>query len=282
MEKFLNQLAQETHPELSIILILTLFLLGLICLLLVFVMIQLGQVYNQIQAQEGKEPWQAIFSNLYKEQAGLTPIEKEAQLVIASHDYDGIQELDNHLPPWWKNLFYVTVGFSIVYVVMYHLMDLWPSQLNEYKTELAVAQVEKAEYEKTQINSINEQSVKFLTDAATLDEGKSLFVSKCTACHAVDGGGGVGPNLTDNYWLHGNGIADIFRTIKEGVPGKGMVAWQTSFNPKQMQAIASYVKKLEGSKPAAPKEPQGTLIASEKQSQAHPDSSRSKDAIASR
>lgn len=263
MEAFLESLYKDQHPENTLLLILIFSVLVFMTVFLAIILVQVGNLYNKIQAKNGGRKWQQgiidFWNGFYIQQAGFTPIAAENDLML-DHNYDDIKELDNHLPPWWKNLFYVTVGFSAVYMFMFHFTGNWDLQIGEYKQQLADAEIQKKEWEKTQTNSINETNAKFLADAKTMEEGKAIFTSNCVACHGKDAGGGVGPNLTDDYWLHGNKVTDVFKTVKYGVPGKGMTAWQANLNPKQIQAVSSYVLSLHGSVPAMPKEPQGQLI----------------------
>lgn len=267
MEAFLHHLAVDKNPEQAMLLGFLILLMVVALALLILVMFQFGAVYNILQQRHNMPSWQNQlsdwFGQFYQQQTGLKPMATEKDLLL-DHNYDGITELDNHLPPWWKNLFYVTIGFSAVYLFAYNFTGTWESQEQEYRTELALAEEQKAIYEKTQANSISEKTAKFLTDAATLKEGEDIYVSKCVACHAADGGGGVGPNLTDNYWMHGNKVGDVFKTVKEGVPGKGMVAWAGTLNPKQIQSVSSYILSMKGKAPAQPKAPQGQLYADEK------------------
>ncbi len=186
------------------------------------------------------------------------PIEREKDLLL-DHNYDGIQELDNSLPPWWKYGFYVTIVVSIVYMYRFHVSHDGLSQQEEYAVEMQQGEEEKAAYLAQSANNVDETSVTQLTDATTLSEGHELFVKTCAACHVADGGGNVGPNLTDEYWLHGGGIKDIFKSIKYGWQDKGMKSWKDDYSPKQIQALASFVKSLKGTHPAVPKAPQGDL-----------------------
>jgi cytochrome c oxidase cbb3-type subunit 3 len=143
---------------------------------------------------------------------------------------------------------------------MYHIVGSWQLPKAEFDTEMATAQIEKDAWEKKQVNSISETTAKLLTDAKTLEEGKAIFAKNCVACHAADGGGGVGPHLADAYWLHGNKIGDVFKTIKYGIAGKGMTAWQATLSPKEIQSVSNYVLSLTGKPVANPKAPQGVLI----------------------
>lgn len=185
----------------------------------------------------------------------VTP-EAEAAVNLG-HDYDGIGELDNPTPPWWQWGFVISVIFSVIYMYTYHVSHSAPNQIQELAIADSVAQVHQAAFLAKAGNNVDENTVKFLSDPADINEGKAIFTSSCAACHGVDGGGTVGPNLTDEYWLHGGSINDVFRTIKYGVPEKGMKSWKDDFSPKKIAQIASYVYSLQGSKPAAPKEPQG-------------------------
>jgi cytochrome c oxidase cbb3-type subunit 3 len=184
------------------------------------------------------------------------PVEKEKD-VLLDHDYDGIKELDNNLPPWWKYGFYFTIVFAVVYMFYYHVSGAGNLQLAEYQNELDLAAQQKAERMKAQANYVTEDNVVALTAAGDISEGKQVFMKLCAACHRADGGGQVGPNLTDEFWLHGGGIKNVFKTITYGVPNKGMLSWQSQLSPKQIQQISSYILTLKGSNPPAPKEQQG-------------------------
>ena len=186
-----------------------------------------------------------------------TPVETEHELLL-NHDYDGIKELDSQIPPWFLWLFYITIFFSIVYMLDYHVFNSSPLQDEEYQLQVKQAEVERAAL----MNSgamLNEETVTLLTDQPAIDNGKQIFATNCVACHAADGGGLVGPNLTDDYWIHGGGVKNIFKTIKYGVTAKGMIAWQTQLNPKQIQDVASYIVTLHGTTPVTPKQSEGII-----------------------
>jgi cytochrome c oxidase cbb3-type subunit 3 len=187
------------------------------------------------------------------------PVEQEADLDMG-HDYDGIRELDNKLPPWWKYGFYATMVFAVVYLWRYHVSHTAPLPAEEYQIAVRQAAVDQAAYLKHAANSVDENTVKILTDPDDLAAGKAVFQTICFACHGMSGEGGVGPNLTDNYWLHGGSIQEIFKTIKYGWPDKGMKSWKDDYSPHQIAQIASYVKSLTGTNPPNPKPPQGTLV----------------------
>jgi cytochrome c oxidase cbb3-type subunit III len=182
---------------------------------------------------------------------GSVPLEKEEEIIF-HHEYDGIRELDNNLPPWWVYMFYATIIFAIVYLGYYHLSSSSDLQIAEYNKEMERA-------EKLMASRMNENTVTLVSDKAMLEEGKKIFLENCAACHGMEGQGTIGPNLVDQYWLHGGGVKNIFKTIKNGVAGKSMRAWQNDFSPKQMQEVASYIITLQGTKPANAKEPQGEL-----------------------
>lgn len=183
-------------------------------------------------------------------------IEKEKDILL-DHDYDGIRELDNSLPPWWKYGFYLTIFISVIYVYYYHISGNGPSSLDEFNTEVAEGNAAVEAYLATAADKVDENTITVSSDAAIIATGKELFETNCSACHAKDGGGGVGPNLTDAYWLHQGDIKSIFKSIKYGWKEKGMKSWKEDFSAKQIAALSNYVYTLKGTKPLAPKDPQG-------------------------
>ena len=185
-------------------------------------------------------------------------IEKEHDILL-DHNYDGIQELDNSLPPWWKYGFYLTIVVACIYFYRFHISHDGMSQREEYVAEMEKGEQDKAAYLAKSSNNVDENNVVMLTEANEMAAGKELFQKNCAPCHLPDGGGVVGPNLTDDYWLHGGSIKDIFKTIKYGWQDKGMKSWKDDFSPKQIQELASFVKSLKGTHPATPKAPQGEL-----------------------
>lgn len=189
-----------------------------------------------------------------------TATEAEADM---GHDYDGIRELNNPTPPWWRYGFYFSIIFGVIYLWRYHVTHAAPLQLEELKIAEAKAAVAKEAYLKNAANNIDENNVTLLKDAADIDAGKKLFIASCAACHGPEGQGMVGPNLTDDYWLHGGKVNEIFSTIKYGVPEKGMKSWKEDFSPKQLAQLTGYIKSIRGTKPANSKEQQGTLYIEE-------------------
>lgn len=185
-------------------------------------------------------------------------IEKEEEIIL-NHNYDGIRELDNDLPPWWKYGFYVTIVFAVIYLFNFHVIGGGYLQTDEYNASVYLAKMAKEEYQKMNANNVNESSVTLLMDKAEIAKGETMYKENCFACHGKLGEGGVGPNLTDDYWLHGGSIKDIFISLKYGWPDKGMKSWQADFSPVQIHQIASYIKTLKGSNPVNAKAPQGDL-----------------------
>ncbi len=186
------------------------------------------------------------------------PIAQEAE-VATDHSYDGIRELDNRLPPWWLYGFYATIVFGAIYLVNFYFLDM-PTQEEEFQANMQQAKEEVQVYLASLDNLIDEGNVTLADATADLDAGKVIYEQNCVVCHAADGGGGVGPNFTDKYWLHGGDMPSIFKTIKYGVPAKGMISWESQLSPKKMQQVASYIYMMEGTTPANPKDPQGDLF----------------------
>lgn len=180
----------------------------------------------------------------------------EEESILLNHDYDGIMELDNNLPPWWKWGFYISIVAGIIYLMNFHVLKISPLQAEEYEISMQEAEIEVAEYLKAQALNVDEYSVVPLTDIGDINSGKELFNQYCVACHLETGAGVVGPNLTDDYWIHGDQINDIFKTIKYGAEN-GMKSWKDELNPVQMQQVSSYILTLRGTNPPNPKEPQG-------------------------
>ncbi len=179
-------------------------------------------------------------------------IEQEADVML-DHNYDGIKELDNVLPPWWVYLFYGTIIFAGIYLVRYEILGS-DNQAQEFDKEVAEAKIAVDEYNKTAPDQMSKDKVTLLTDAASIAAGKDIFTKNCIPCHRPDAGGQIGPNLTDDMWINGGGIKNVFNTIMEGGrDGKGMVSWKASIKPSEIQKVASYVLSLQGSKPVNPK-----------------------------
>ncbi len=181
--------------------------------------------------------------------------------VMTDHDYDGIRELDNVLPPWWLYGFYITIAIGIFYYIQVFTNSEEYSQAEEYATAVAEGKAEVEQYKKDHPELYNDANLVALTDPEDIAKGKELFASKtCTACHLADAGGSIGPNLTHENWILGGGFKNIFNTIsKGGRPGKGMIAWEGTINQKERQQLTSYILTLKGTTPANPKAPEGEV-----------------------
>ena len=266
MEYFIDsgdQPAFIAHP-------ITQFVMLMVLLLLIAIEVILKSVENvmfQTLSAEAKERYiQAKnkrvefiwLNNVYKKLTKTKAIDKEQEIIL-DHNYDGIRELDNVLPPWWVYMFYVTIIFGLVYLIRFHIAGDYTQAL-EYENEVAEAKIAIEEYKKTAKNLVDVNTVEVLTDASDLSAGEKIFTTNCVVCHMADGGGGIGPNLTDNYWILGGGIKNVFRTISEGGrDGKGMVAWKQSLKPVEMAQVASYLLQFQGTTPTNPKAPEGEI-----------------------
>jgi cytochrome c oxidase cbb3-type subunit III len=197
-------------------------------------------------------------SAIWQKLNSFRPVAQESDIEL-SHSYDGIRELDNRLPPWWLYGFYVTIIFSVIYLWRFHVSHTAPNQEEEYIAAMKIADEQKEAFLKKAANQVDERTVKFLDSENDLHAGKALFEVNCTACHGKMGEGVVGPNLTDNYWLHGGSINDVFKSIKYGIPEKGMRNWNEDFSPVQIAQLASFIKSMSGSNPPNAKEKQGEL-----------------------
>jgi len=197
-------------------------------------------------------------NKVYKQLVGSKPIQEEHEIIL-DHNYDGIKELDNNLPPWWLYGFYASIIFGAIYLLRYHVFN-GETQFDELETEYAEAKIAIEEYKKTAKDLVDFNSVELLTDASDLNNGKKIFEVNCVVCHKADGGGGIGPNLTDSNWILGGGIKNVFKTISEGGrDGKGMISWKSTLKPSEMAQVASYLLQFEGTTPAEPKAPEGDI-----------------------
>ena len=185
------------------------------------------------------------------------PLEKEADLLL-DHDYDGIKELDNALPPWWKYGFYITIVVAVFYLLKFEVWHTGMNPTEEYNAEITEAKIQTDAYLASAKENVDENTA-VLLDAAGAAQGKLLFLKTCTPCHLAEGQGVVGPNLTDDYWIHGGSVKDVFKTIKYGYPDKGMQSWQNIYSPLEIEELDTYIKSLRGTHPPNPKAPQGDL-----------------------
>lgn len=266
MEYFIDSGEKPAFLEYPI----TQFFLLMVLLILVAIELILKSIENimfQTLSEEAKERYLEAKSKgwewkwgkkMYLKLLGSKPVEAEGEIIL-DHNYDGIKELDNKLPPWWLYLFYATVIFGAVYLVRFHIIGDYDQEL-EYEMEVAAAQLAIEEYKKTAKDLVDASTVELLTDASDLNAGKVIFETNCAVCHMADGGGGIGPNLTDEYWILGGGIKNVFNTISEGGrAGKGMVPWKQSLKPSEIAQVGSYLLTFQGTTPANPKAAEGEI-----------------------
>ena len=208
-----------------------------------------------VYSEKSDSAEQSGFSKLMQMLNQRPSIDEEQKLLL-DHDFDGIKELNNKIPPWFMAIFYITIFWAGWYMISYHVIGSGNVQEEEY-----LAEVEAAELEREILNKsgtlVNEETVSRLDDDASLASGKDIFVKNCAACHGMNGEGLVGPNFTDDYWIHGGGIKNIFKIVKYGVPQKGMISWQTQLDPTQMQEVSSYIMSMRGTNPENQKGPEG-------------------------
>jgi cytochrome c oxidase cbb3-type subunit III len=178
----------------------------------------------------------------------------EKDPLLLDHDYDGIQELNNKLPRWWVWLFNLSIVFAVIYFTYYHVLHKGELMAAQYKAEMVAGDALKAqamgEFER------NMGTLQPSKDPLVLAEGKDTFIKLCAPCHRPDGGGLVGPNLCDDYWIHGSNFVDNLKTIWNGVPAKGMVTWKGTLKPGTIYAAGSYIYTLRGTNPKNPKPPE--------------------------
>lgn len=241
----------------------TFLLFGLI-LLEFFVIAILWRVFSHVsgwahyQKEKSSIPVVSLFERINKTVA----IEKEYELDL-QHDYDGIRELDNRTPPWWKYAFIASIVFGAVYLWRYHIAEWAPLQDEEYQLSVKEAERERVAYLAASASSINEDNVKSM-DSEAIKVGENVFSKSCSICHGKFGEGLVGPNLTDDYWINGGSLQSIFKIIKYGVPQKGMKSWNNDLSPLQIAQVANFIKSIRGTNPPNPKEKQGELFIEEK------------------
>lgn len=253
-----------------------------VLLLVLMVSIMMLRAFHMLIEQTEKAKAQSLgvaytprpswWSTLTQKLNDSVPVEREQDIDLG-HSFDGIRELDNHLPPWWKWLFYGTIGWAAVYLVVFHLSSSLPLSIEEYQQEVAVAELEKQKLLASQPQAvIDVDKLEYTADAAIIGKGQKVFQDNCVSCHRKDGGGNtIGPNLTDDYWLHGNGIKNVYTTVNGGFIEKGMPAWGKALSPSEVRDVTFFVLSLHGSNPPDAKAPQGEL--------AKPDASPQTDSL---
>jgi len=257
------------HPLFSVYLILALvFFILVLAVATTIITFRIVNTINQ-RTEEARAkklgipyvPPLTIWEKFWEDANGMVPMEQEKEIELA-HNYDGIRELDNHLPPWWKGLFYGCIVFAVIYMFAYHFSGLFPSSAAEYENELASADEQARIFRASQpVEVIDLSSLTFTPEEKFITKGKQLFASNnCGSCHRIDGGGNaIGPNLTDEYWLHGGNIKDVFTTINKGVIEKAMPAWGKVMSQKDVRDLAFYVISLQDSNTKDAKKSQGEL-----------------------
>jgi cytochrome c oxidase cbb3-type subunit III len=257
---WVDKMQQMDSSQLTLLVILGVVLgvIVLLLLLMIYLMSFMMSVFRKENPELASQPtWWDEFKLKYIT-GKMKPVGgKEEKDLMMDHNYDGIVELDNHMPPWLANIFYITIAFGVIYFTYFSVLGLGKTQLEEYEEELRIAAVQAEQRASLALSSIDENTVLFDTSVPALASGKSIYEANCVACHATDGGGGVGPNLTDQYWIHGGSINDVFKVVKYGVVAKGMIPWQDQLSPEEMQNVSSYILTLVGTTPVNPKAPEG-------------------------
>lgn len=208
-----------------------------------------GELQSEEQKMyDSRSSWEKIFQ--------LKPIATDKETII-DEAHDGIYELDNPPPPWFMFLFYGTILFAVVYFVRFSVLKSGPTQEEEYIAEIQQVEAQQASLLAAEDLNVYESNVTLLADAADIEAGKKIYVQNCKVCHDEGGRGNTGPNLTDEFWKHGGGITNVFKTIKYGVVEKGMRSWKDDLNPKMIQQVSSYILSLQGTNPEGAKAPEG-------------------------
>ncbi len=246
-------------PWMVIVTFLAVLLMLALLMLTVFKKVQLLEdEKNGVSAKTSNNNFNVWAKEIIQKWTNAKEVEQEEEIIL-DHNYDGIKELDNSLPPWWVYMFYATIIFAVVYLVRFEVMD-GDNQVSEYNKAVAEAKASLDKYKETATDIIDLNTVTLLTDTKDLKRGKAIFKLNCVACHLADGGGAIGPNLTDEYWILGGGIKNIFKTVSEGGrAGKGMVAWKNNLKPADIAKVSSYILSLQGTTPANPKKAEGEI-----------------------
>lgn len=265
----LNEIKEPTFSKQFITLPADIIVLGIMIIFELIIILQLARIQStlisskKVITEKTTTTFQEKWNKFFTKMNNTVSIDEEDKLDL-QHDYDGIRELDNKIPSWWLYSFYGTILIGVIYMYRMFISETMPDQITELHEENRLAQIKIQEYLKNAANNVDENSVVMLDDAG-IASGQKLFKSMgCITCHGENGeGNSVGPNLTDDYWLHKGSINDIFYSIKYGWPEKGMKSWKDDLSPIQIAQIASYIKSLKGSNPPNAREPQGDIYVDE-------------------
>ncbi|MDR7132703.1 cytochrome c oxidase cbb3-type subunit 3 [Algoriphagus sp. 4150] len=259
-ESFLGGLQAMDSNQLFLLIIIAVIIgvIVLLLLLMIYLMSFISAVLRKEIPELANEPsWWDSFKERFV--TGDVKEEQAKDKLMDDHSYDGIQELDNFMPPWLQYVFMGTIVIAVVYFGYYTVLGYGKTGVEEYEEEVRIAAVMAEARGASALASIDETNVQMDNSDLGISAGKTIFGANCAACHAADGGGGIGPNLTDEYWIHGGDLKGVFKVIKYGVIEKGMVPWEDQLSPVEIQQVASYILTLQGTSPAAPKAPQGEL-----------------------
>jgi cytochrome c oxidase cbb3-type subunit 3 len=255
--KLIGGLAASTFYVMITVLFLELvIILGLLANIKILLKKEKIKIADEPELAVAKEPKISWWSKINK----FKPVEQEADIDLG-HNYDGIRELDNRLPPWWLYGFYLTIIFAVIYLWRFHVSHTGPSSIQEYERSVAKAELKIKDYLKEKGEAVDENNVTLLTSSEDIATGKAIYIKSCASCHTEKGGGLVGPNLTDDYWLHGGDVKSIFKIVRYGF--NAMPQWQNQYSNKEIAQVTSYIKSLKGTNPPNPKAPEGTLYKEE-------------------
>lgn len=228
-------------------------------IILVMIILYLTGVVRGVLSEYKVPSKMNVFARWNKTMTDAVPIESESSILL-DHDYDGIKELDNNLPPWWKYGFYITIVWGVIYLFYYNVFNVGMLQEQEFLAEMEDGERAVAEYKKAHPVLITADNVTLLEDDASISKGQQVYTQYCQTCHMEKGRGGAGPNLTDNSWIYGNDIKTVFTTVSEGTKN-GMAKWSDIISAEDIQAVASYVLHFDPVLPPEGKQPEGKVIA---------------------
>ncbi len=179
--------------------------------------------------------------------------------LLRGHRYDGIREYDNPMPGWWVWLFWITIGFAVVYTLGVHVFDFIDTYQEDLAEQIESMDAQKASYAAANPSFVADEATlaAVVDDAAAAEQGASYYASYCAACHGDQGQGLIGPNLTDAYWIHGGSNTDLFEILRVGVADKGMPAWESALSGEQRAQLVAFIRSLEGTNPPDAKQPEG-------------------------